>query len=121
MTRAIAALAGVLEVFVALLVACGPISAPPERYFVVIVHNADTLPDDVTIRWARGGSYLGSETRTIPAGGFATVVTTRASSPPDLVEIASSALNTAWGPPDWSGHDVFHIDFPKGQTWTGPP
>lgn len=99
-----------------LLVACAP-SRPDRLHFVAVVHNTTTATEDVTIRWAIGGLYVGEAKRRIAAGCDGVVV--MGELPPDLVEIDSLALQTAWGPPDWRGGLVFHVSYPSGVTWAG--
>lgn len=114
-----------LLVLVALLVACsafvsgcGPIVPPPTQHFVAVVENVATAPEQIELRWAIGGIYVGSETRIVPALGSTTIVMGDAA--PDLVEIHSTPLTTAWGPPDWSKGPVFHIVCPTAFVWSGP-
>jgi hypothetical protein len=91
------------------------VHAPPARHFDVVVTNNDTLANDVTIRWARGGLYLGEVKRSVAARAQLRVVTTRLDDQPDLVEIESSALSTFYSRLDWGSHSVLVIDYPRGQ------
>jgi hypothetical protein len=107
----------VLAAMLSLLDACGPSRPTLERpHFVCVVHNLTTSPESMTVRWALGGVYVGEAKRSIPAGSDGVVV--MGELPPDLVELDSLALTTAWGPPDYRAGLVFHVSYPNGITWT---
>jgi hypothetical protein len=110
----------VLAAMLSILDACGP-SPDTRSNFFVVVRNNSTAPDEITIRTALGGVYLTSLKQTVMPGSEAVWVL--AKERPDLVEIESTAVTTAWGPPDWRGHSGWVIQYPRGtaegQDW--PP
>lgn len=114
--HALALCVGLLVATLAVLVACGPIT-PTKSHFCTVVENVSSGPETVTVNWGIGGIYTGSSTRTIPAGAAAVIV--MGETAPDLVELNSAPLTSAWGPPDWSRGQVFHIVIPTGFTWSG--
>lgn len=110
--RALGVAAALLTSFLA---SCGPVTKPAPYHFVTVVHNLSTSDEDMTVRWALGGGYVGESKRRIPAGRDGVFV--MGELPPDLVELDSLAVKTAWGPPDWRGGLVFHVSYPQGATW----
>jgi len=115
--QALALCSGLLVGLLALLVACGPTVGPPKQHFVAVVENTTSSAEDMTLRWALGGVYVGTTSRTIQP--MSSVVVVMGEAAPDLLEISSTSLNTAWGPPDFSGGPVMHIVLLTGVTWSG--
>lgn len=95
---------------------CGPVCPPSPKHFVVVVRNTSTSIERVRITWGIGGIYVGTSERLVPPGQDGVFVLGEAG--PDLVEIDSTSVKTAFGPPDWNGKFIFGIEFPTGRTWT---
>jgi len=107
------------------LAACGPLLAPPggpKHSFVVIVHNLDVAyAETATVTWWVGSAILGSETKLMPAGGWAAFPT---GGVPDGFEIDALAWppgsGAVWGRPDYRSTLIFHVAYPTRFTWKDP-
>lgn len=99
---------------------CGPIHAPPRQRFFVVFHNRGPFPQNVTVRQATDGIYVGSVARgTVPAGGELPFALDDQA--PELVDVEAGWGRVAWSGTEVSGTWVLHVSFPDGASWKGWP